>query len=264
MVLSTLAHTRRHVRVALSTAEGRLRLAAGRPPRLSGAYPDYTTALAAVPPGAMGGYDHAEIADVAFEAMCALTLWDYPVMLWLREMWHDGIGIVDAGGHMGTKYIAFGPHLAIDRARWTVLDLPAICAAGRARQARGALPTAIGFATAPQEVPACDILLGSGLMQYMDAPLASLIGALPARPRRIILNKVATREGPTVVTLERIGGARVPYQIRNRAGFEAELAALPGYRLRDQWEIAGLQRVIGTHPALGPSDSRGYVLDLAE
>lgn len=98
-------------------------------------------------------------------------------------------------------------------------------------------------------------------MQYMDRPLKEMVDALPARPRRIILNKVATREGPSVVTLEAIGASRAPYHIRNRAGFEAELAALPGYRLRDSWEIESLGLRIGTHPGLGRSTSRGYVLD---
>lgn len=97
----------------------------------------------------MKGYDHGDIAEVSFEAMCRLTLWDYPVILWLRDLWRPGLTIVDAGGHMGTKYIAFAPHLPLAEATWCVLDLPAICAAGRARQARGALPAAIGFATAP-------------------------------------------------------------------------------------------------------------------
>ena len=141
--------------------------------------------------------------------------------------------LVDAGGHLGTKYIAFAP-LWPSGIDWVVLG-PARDLPRRARrQAGGALPAAIGFATRPQDVPASDIFLGSGLMQYMETPLSAMLDALPARPKRIILNKVATREGPTVVTLERIGASRVPYHIRNRETFEAELAALPGYRMRDR------------------------------
>ena len=72
-------------------------------------------------------------------------------------------------------------------------------------------------------------------------------------------NKVATRDGPTVTTLERIGPARVPYQIRNRAGFEGQLTQA-GYRIRDNWDIPSLGHVIDTHPELGRSVSRGYLL----
>lgn len=261
MLLLSVPRARPRAGLLLATARGRLRQILGHPQRLSGAYPDYASALAAVPAGQIGGYDHDEITEVSFEAMCRLTLWDYPVILWLREMWRPGLTIVDAGGHMGTKYIAFTPHLPLPEATWCVLDLPAICRAGRARQVRGCLPPALSFISAPAETPPADVLLASGLMQYMESTLTELVAALPARPRRIILNKVATREGPTVVTLEAIGTARVPYQIRNRAGFEAELAALPGYRLRDSWEIGSLAARIGTHPGLGFSTSRGYVLD---
>lgn len=241
-----------------------LRRIRGRAPRFMGAYPDYASALAAVPETAQAGYDHAEITEVSFEAMCRVTLWDYPVMLWLRDAWKPGLAVIDAGGHMGTKYIAFAPHLPVTEADWCVLDLPAIIAAAQAKQASGAVPRALRFVSDPALAGTADVFLASGLLQYLDLPLATLLAQLSAPPRRLILNKVATRDGPTVVTLEKIGSARVPYQIRDRQAFEAELAALPGYRLRDQWEIAGLSHVIGTHPRLGPSVSRGYVLDREE
>lgn len=49
MLLAPLARMRRHARLLLDTAEGRLRLRLGRPPRLIGAYPDHASALGAVP-----------------------------------------------------------------------------------------------------------------------------------------------------------------------------------------------------------------------
>ena len=62
------------------------------------------------------------------------------------------------------------------------------------------------------------------------------------------------------MTLERIGPARVPYRIRNRARLEAEFVAM-GYAIRDSWGIDGLGHVIPTHPWLGRSESRGYLLE---
>ena len=239
---------------------GRLRALTPHPPALTGAYRDPTAALAAVPPGRLAGYDNDEISEVAFEAMCAVALWDYPVILWLDRLRRPGLRLVDAGGHMGTKYLAFARLLAVDEIDWTVYDLPAIVAAARARQAAGRLPAALRFESAPGAVGPVDLLLASGLLQYLDIPLAELIARLPNRPEHIVLNKVATREGPSVTTLERIGAARVPYQIRNRADFEAEIAEI-GYAVRDQWQIAALSRVIATHPGLGASTSRGYVLE---
>ncbi len=79
-------------------------------------------------------------------------------------------------------------------------------------------------------------------------------------PRLAIFNKVATRDGASVTTLERIGPARVPYQFRNRQGFEEEITGC-GWQIRDRWEIPQLSHVIDTHPALGPSRSLGYFLE---
>ena len=63
--------------------------------------------------------------------------------------------------------------------------------------------------------PSADVLLGSGLRPYPREPFEALAFRLSSRPRHILLNKVVTRDGPTVVTLENFGVAEVPYQIRN-------------------------------------------------
>ncbi|MFC2966949.1 methyltransferase, TIGR04325 family [Acidimangrovimonas pyrenivorans] len=260
MPFESLRAFRRGVRLAKATARGRLRAHTRNPPSLVGAFPDYASAMTAVPKNRIRGCDNEEVAEVPFELMCQVTLWDYPVIHWLNLSRRKGLRLVDAGGHLGTKYIAFEPLLPVTEFDWTVYDLPAIVEAGRNRQKAGALPAGIGFESDLGRVGPVDLLLGSGLLQYLDIPFAELVARLPNRPERIVLNKVATREGPTVVALERVGNARMPYQIRNRAAFEAGFAQM-GYALRDQWEIPPLSRVIGTHPALGQSVSRGYVLD---
>lgn len=229
-------------------------------PTFIGAYPDPATALASLPARTPGGYDHDAVAEVSFDRMCQLQLWDYPVLFWLDRLQRPGLRVLDMGGHMGTKYIAFGPFLPLADWDWCVCDLPAIIRAARARQDRGALPAAIRFVTHPDATRTPDLLLASGVMQYIDASLGDLIGRLPGPPRHIVLNKVATREGAAVTTLERIGPARVPYQMRNRLALEAEIAAL-GYRILDRWDIPSLSHVIPTHPALGPSRSLGYCLE---
>lgn len=240
-------------------ALGRLRRFSPRPPALLGAWPDRASALAAVPPRWLAGYDHPEVAPINAAAMSVMRLWDYPVVFWLARLQRPGLRVLDIGGHFGTKYIAFRPHLALEQLHWTVQDLPAVVAAARAAQAARTLPAALHFTEDLAEAGQPDLVLASGLLQYLDVPLSDLLHRLPALPPHVILNKVATREGPSVTTLERIGPARVPYQIRQRAGFEAEIAAL-GYRILDQWEIPSLSHVIDTHPELGASTSRGYVL----
>ena len=231
-----------------------------RPPAFIGAYPDRETAVAHVPAGTPSSYDDDEIAPLNFALMCETQIWDYPVIFWLDRLAKPGMTVLDAGGHFGTKFIAFRDRIALDDVTWRVYDMPAIVRAGLKYQAAGQVPEAVAFTDDLAAAGTPEILLASGLLQYLDIGFDALVAALPAPPRHIILNKVATTEGPTVVTLEKIGAGRVPYQIRNRETFERSLAEM-GYRIRDQWEIPSLARSIATHPERGHSTSRGYLLE---
>ncbi len=243
----------------IAAARARFRLLPRRGSFL-GAYDTPEAAAAHAPAWALKGYAHEAVVDVNFEEMCALRLWDYPVLFWLQRLLPDMADVLDAGGHMGTKFRAFDPHLALrGRVRWTVYDTAPVVRAGRQRSIADGLCESLAFTDVLRDAPPADVLLASGLFQYFDGGPKALIEPLRARPRHIILNKVATREGPTVVTLERIGSAFVPYQIRSRGAFEAELDAL-GYTILESWEIATLSHRIRSHPELGPSVSRGYVL----
>lgn len=243
----------------VGAAGARARSMTPRPPRFSGAHASRAAAMAAIPQALQGGYDDESLADVSFPQMCQRTVYDYPLIYWLSRLLPEVRSVVDAGGHLGTKYIAFSEVLDLSPLDWTVQDLPGIVAAARKRQAAGGLPAALSFVSAPGDLPAVDLLLASGLLQYLDRPLAALVADLPAPPKYILLNKVALRDGPAVFTVERIGHGRVPYQIRSRADWNAELDAL-GYDQRDTWEIGELSHEIPTHPWLGRSESRGYLL----
>ena len=64
-----------------------------------------------------------------------------------------------------------------------------------------------------------------------------------------------------MVTLENLGLAEVPYQIRSCDEIPGDLAEL-GYDIVDEWVIPSLAHVIPTHPELGRSTSRGYAARL--
>mgnify|MGYP000398001572 FL=1 len=168
--------------------------------------------------------------------------------------------VVDAGGHMGTKYIAFESLIDLSSTNCTIYDLDAIVKAGKQRQADGKLPEQIIFESDLSACGAADILLASGLLQYLDVPLSQLVKQMQTPPQFIFLNKVAMRDGPAFFTLEQIGPSKVPYQIRCKSDFESEIAAM-GYRVLDQWGIPELSHVIATHPLKGASESCGYILE---
>jgi len=232
-----------------------------RGPRFAGAFPDRAAAIASLPADRAAGYDDEGIAEISFEQMCERMPWDYPMILWLERLTRGEapVRVVDAGGHMGTKYIAFSGVMDLSGIEWIVHDLPGIVAAARAAQAAGRIPAALRFEARPQALPAADIVIASGLLQYLDQPFSSFIDQLAAPPRHILVNKVAVRPDRPIFTIERIGRARVPYHVRSVTDWHAEIAAM-GYRVLDSWRIPDLGHVIPTHPWLGRSESRGYVL----
>jgi putative methyltransferase (TIGR04325 family) len=248
------------IRQVARTVLAALRVRAHRP-RFRGVFASYQDAIAAVRPGALAGYDHDAVVPINFELMCKVTLWDYPVLLWLQRLAPEIRCLIDAGGHLATKYRAFRPYLKqFDNVHWVIYDVPAVVRAGR-EWACAEGNNGISFIDTLSDAPRADVVLASGLLQFLDVPFPDFLRKFQPLPRHLILNKVATVEGPTVVTLENLGPAETPYQMRNRAEFEASLRAL-GYIIIDEWVIPELAHVIPGYEALGSSVSRGYFATL--
>ncbi len=248
---------------ALAAPLARLQALRWRGQRFIGAFSDRSDAEAHVRGLRLVGYNHDVVAPIAFEAMCQLMLWDYPVLFWLARLLDKAPRVLDAGGHMGTKYRAFGRHVSLKPpVEWTVYDLPAIVESGRTR----AMPEGradLMFVDAIDSLPSTDLLLTSGLLQYLDIPFSTLVGKLPSRPKHLLINKVAMWDQSATFTLENFGVSMVPYQIRNRQEFLNELAEL-GYRILDEWQIDSLSNAIDTHAQVGKWESRGFCLEVLE
>ncbi len=246
----------------LRSAVARLHLVARRA-ELTGTYPDFDSALAAVPAWAVAGYDNEETVDVGLEKMSRIIDWDYPVMFWLeRELLARGNGptnLLDAGGHIGTKYRAFSRLIDLSRVNWEVYDLPPMIKAGAEMARRDGLEGNLSFCSDVANSRKADILLCSGLLQYLDEPFPQFISRLPAPPQVMILNKVALRDGKTIFSLQRGGPAFLPYQIREKGVFLNDLETL-GYDVVDSWQIQYLAHAIASHPELGCSESWGFML----
>lgn len=224
--------------------------------RYRGCFADVAEAAAAVRRGTLVGYNHDAVVTLAFDMMCRINLEDYPVLFWLSRIGDEAQVLLDAGGHMGTKFRAFRQHLDLaGKLEWIVYDVPSIVRAGQQRAIEEGL-SGIRFVDTLSELPRIDVLLASGLLQYLDIPFADFLRQLQTLPRHLLLNKVQTREGPTVVTLENFGCAEVPYQIRNFPQFLAVLDEL-GYDIVDQWTVPALSRTIPTHRYLGASTCWG-------
>lgn len=164
--------------------------------------------------------------------------------------------MIDAGGHVGTKYRAFQTLMPLPSSfQWIVLDLPATVAEGRRLATAEGLQN-LRFETDAAKLPPAKVLLASGLLQYYPHSLSTLLRQLPKLPEHLLVNKVALRDGPAFFTMQQVGPARVPYQVRNRGDFLRDITAL-GYETVDGWDIPGLYHTISTHPELGQSESCG-------
>lgn len=226
-----------------------------RPNRFRGPFATREDAALAVPAETPVGYDNDEVTEVSYKRLCQLEPWDKPVVKWLQ--WLAPRRVLDAGGHMGTKYRAFRPHLDLDRVEWTVYDVPAIVRAGRERAQQDGL-TKLKFSNDLAQAPAAEVLLASGMLPYLDEPLSAFLSRLPNRPNFLLLNKVATHRGPDVYLLENFGVAEVPYLVRNQADFESTLLS-HGYALEETWNIDPLSHLI---PGGGWCSYRGYAARL--
>lgn len=242
----------------LKKINGRLRYIAPSRLRFMGSFTQRVAAENGVPKGFTVGYDNANVVDLNFDLMCEMAPWDYPVVYWLAQLLPPNGTLIDAGGHMGTKYRAFSPYLNIAELDWLVYDVPAVIQAGKARAVADKLHN-LRFVSSLTKEPSPDVFLGSGLLQYADLSLTELLSQTDSLPKNVILNKVPLRNGPAVFTLENFHSGWVPYQIRNRSQFLLELQSL-GYVIVDQWNIPSLTHQIATHPEVGCFENWGFCL----
>lgn len=182
-------------------------------------------------------YDNDEIAALSVDVFSRIHLFDWPLLFHLSQLHADKrlTSIVDLGGHVGVKYYAFKAVLRfLDEVAWQVVDVPAICREGE--RLRPADAAALSFHGALEETAPCDVLICSGVLQYLDFTLEEAIKRLPARPATILLNKVAVSDGEAFYTLESFGSGRMPYHVTTVEWLDTVRERL-GYRLAARWDI---------------------------
>ena len=105
--------------------------------RFRGAFGSYQEALASVVPGKLAGYDNEAAVEANFDEMCKISPWDAQVLVILERLVPQISCILDAGGHMGTKYRAFRERLDLEKRgiQWVIWDTPTAVSAGRKRAA---------------------------------------------------------------------------------------------------------------------------------
>ncbi len=142
--------------------------------------------------------------------------------------------MVDFGGHVGAKFYAYRDVIRFNLDfKWQIIDVPAVCEEGRSRLKQG--DESLVYSDSTANLVGCDVLLCSGSLQYCNESIDEIILKMPARPRVIILNKVALSD-EEFYTLEAFLDSRMPYRIFTQKHLDT-VRDLNGYNRFAHWEI---------------------------
>jgi putative methyltransferase (TIGR04325 family) len=203
-----------------------------------GLYPDYRTALKAIPDTRCAGVDNGDsVYRIAHERF-RICDFDYPILFWLERLLPECELLFDWGGGVGISYFGYRKFLQYrDGLRWLVSDLPAVAVVGNKIAQEEAAPH-LQFTTTLDELPRSQILLAAGSLQFMEDPF-NLLGRSPDLPPHILLNKVPIYDRGSAWTLHNLGPSICAYQLFNREQFLSQFHVL-GYSLIDEWRTPEL------------------------
>ena len=226
-----------------------------------GVFASYAEAAASAPQTRPVGYDNPASAAMYLQRL-HVDEYDYPSMFWIHSSLSQGMRrIADVGGSVGIKYFAYRRCIDFPSTLlWRVIDLPAVVTRGREFAAERDDARRLEFSDTLSDASGMDLLFLSGSLQYMPMTLAELLDQLPHKPARIIVNITPIHESRSFFTLNSIGTAYCPYQVRRREEF-VEGVISRGYRMRDQWINPGKRMRIPSEPDHSLDHYIGFCFD---
>lgn len=201
-----------------------------------GVFGSFEEAVLHVPPWRKVGYDIPETAEWYRDLLDGVQHDDYPMLFWFEKALVGSYNVVEIGGHVGVAYYSFTKLLECPSLQWTIIDVPSVTMAG-ARLATQRGRDNLHFVNyLSQAAIGCDVLLASGSLQYLDAPLLpERIRDMSPWPRHIIINKTPVRDnGDGYVTLQDLGVSMCPYRIHGRRELIAALEQMD-YHIVATW-----------------------------
>jgi putative methyltransferase (TIGR04325 family) len=174
------------------------------------------------PTGRPTGFDVGGVAEqeILRSRVDRIFPYDYPVLFWLRPLLVPGAVVFDYGGHVGVHFYAYGRVLEFPPGlTWTVCELPAVVEAGRTLAVEREAPS-LRFTGSTAEASGADVLIASGVLQYVESPpLGELLAGLAEPPRHVFVNKLPLTDGEPFITLQH-GGVHFPaVRVCNRDAF---------------------------------------------
>ncbi|PTR33827.1 putative methyltransferase (TIGR04325 family) [Luteibacter sp. OK325] len=214
-----------------------------------GVFPSFDEARASIPPSSVSGYDNTESADLYRERTRRVFINDYPMIYWLGRWFANGAHrVFDIGGHIGIAYYAYQKYLDYpSHLSWTVMDVPAVNAAGARWASQNDMARQLHFADDVSAAAGSDVLFAAGSLQYLSYSLEDALRAMAIKPRFLLLNSVPIHMRESYFTVQNIGTACCPYRITAEREFLGGLAKL-GYEMQDRWENPQRSCIIPFHP----------------
>lgn len=169
--------------------------------------------------------------------------------------------VLDVGGSVGIKYFAFSSLLPFPvDLQWMVLDVPAVVERGRQFASERQAERNLSLTTDLSEGEGVDVLLASGVLQYLPQTLAQLLAGLKRPPKRVVVNTTPIHPDTSFITLNSIGTAFCPYRVQAHGTFVREVSEV-GYRLRDNWQNPGKSMWIPFERGLDLDSYSGFCFD---
>lgn len=155
--------------------------------------------------------------------------------------------VLDFGGGLGSTYRQCQPYLGhLPSLRWNIVEQEHVAAAGK-RFATQILHFYSGFDEAVSE-RAPDVVIFSGVLQYLDDPYGILASAVASNPEMIIVDRNPFWGGnedmfSLQIVSDDIFPARLPFRIFGRSNLEKALA--PAYRSLSEFDTVDPDMMVG-------------------
>lgn len=226
-----------------------------------GIHATWEEASAAARAFGLEGYDNSASAQL-YDHRMRMDMHDYPALYWLLRSMHEGLrSVLDVGGAVGIKFVAFRePLAAFEDLRWTVQDVPAMVEHGRRLAQERGDTQRLAFTDRFDDGEGVDLLFASGVLQYLPQTLGEMLAGWRRLPRRIVINTTAVHPQHEFFTVNSLGTAFCPYRIQTQASLVRGLTAL-GYRLRETWINPDKPMAIPFRPDYSLRHYSGYCLD---
>jgi len=225
-----------------------------------GVFDTFDAAQASAPPTRPIGYDNDDSAALYLKRL-RVDDYDYPAMFWLSRSFAEGMrSLVDIGGAVGIKYFAFGKLIDLPPdVMWRVIDVPAVARRGR-EFAKTRPSPGLEFSDNLLDSDGVDVLFASGALQYLPQTLPDLLGNLPRKPKRILINTTPIHPQKSFFTLNSIGTAFCPYRVQAFGPFVDGIKS-HGYRVRDEWRNVGKTLTLPLDPDYSVPHYSGFCFD---